>query len=90
MTHSFAAFLANIGPFGPTEIIVILLIVILLFGAKRLPELAKGMGKSIKEFKKATNEIDSEDEKDDKDSEPARSAKNESAKQPAAKADRGA
>lgn len=46
--------------FGPTELILIFLIVILLFGAKRLPELAKGLGKSIREFKKATNENEEE------------------------------
>ena len=41
---------------GGQEMIVILVIILLLFGAKRLPELAKGLGKSIREFKKATNE----------------------------------
>lgn len=49
-----------IGPFGTTELLLILAVVILLFGAKKLPELAKGMGKSIKEFKKASNETDEE------------------------------
>jgi len=43
---------------GTTELVVILVIVIILFGAKRLPELASGMGKAIKNFKKATNEPD--------------------------------
>ena len=37
---------------GPREIIVIVLILVLLFGARRIPELAKGMGQGIKEFKK--------------------------------------
>lgn len=49
-----------IGSFGTTEMLIVLGIVILLFGAKKLPELAKGMGKSIKEFKKASNEEDDE------------------------------
>lgn len=40
------------------EIILIFLVVLLLFGAKRLPELFKSFGKSIKEFKKATSEIE--------------------------------
>lgn len=40
-----------IGGLGPTEIILILFIVILLFGAKRLPDLAKGLGNGIREFK---------------------------------------
>ena len=37
---------------GGTEWVVIILVVLLLFGAKRLPELAKGLGKSIREYKK--------------------------------------
>ena len=45
---------------GITEIIVILFIVLLLFGAKRLPELAKGLGKGIKEFKKAQKDVTDE------------------------------
>ncbi len=40
------------------EIGLILAIFILLFGAKKLPELAKGVGKSIKEFKKATSSVE--------------------------------
>jgi len=43
---------------GGQEMIVILVIILLLFGAKRLPELAKGLGKSIREFKKATSEVE--------------------------------
>ena len=48
------------GSLGPWEIIGILLILLLLFGAKRLPELAKGLGKSLREFKKATKDIQDE------------------------------
>ena len=40
---------------GGGEIILILALVLILFGAKRLPELAKGLGQGIKEFKKATH-----------------------------------
>lgn len=43
---------------GMPEILIIFGIIILLFGAKRLPELARGFGKAIREFKKATNEIE--------------------------------
>lgn len=43
---------------GGSEWFVILLVVLLLFGAKRLPELARGLGKSIREFKKATSEVE--------------------------------
>lgn len=46
------------GPIGTWEILLILLVLLLLFGAKKLPELAKGMGRSIKEFKKATQEVE--------------------------------
>ncbi|MFA6287525.1 MAG: twin-arginine translocase TatA/TatE family subunit [Opitutaceae bacterium] len=42
--------------FGGWEVILLLAVVLLLFGAKKLPELAKGLGKSIKEFKKASGE----------------------------------
>ncbi len=48
---------------GPQELIIVLFIVILLFGAKKLPELAKGLGKGIREFKSASSgEYDDEDE----------------------------
>tara|TARA_B100000902_G_scaffold372770_1_gene400061 strand:- start:148 stop:288 length:141 start_codon:yes stop_codon:yes gene_type:complete len=40
----------------PTELLIILAILLLLFGAKRLPELAKSLGKSSKEFKSALEE----------------------------------
>lgn len=43
--------------FGMGELIVILLIILLLFGASKLPEIARALGKSIKEFKKAGKEI---------------------------------
>jgi sec-independent protein translocase protein TatA len=42
---------------GGGEIILILALVLILFGAKKLPELAKGLGTGIKEFKKATREV---------------------------------
>jgi len=42
---------------GTTEIILILLIVLLLFGSKKIPEVARAMGKGLREFQKATAEI---------------------------------
>ena len=51
---------------GMPELIIILVIVVVLFGAKRLPELASGMGKAIKNFKKATSEPDEIDVSPDK------------------------
>ncbi len=55
---------------GPFEIILILVIVLLLFGGKKIPELMKGMGKGIKNFKEGINSDDDEEEarkKSDKD-----------------------
>ena len=46
-----------LGSLGGSEIILILFIVLLFFGAKKLPELAKGLGKGIKEFKDATKDV---------------------------------
>lgn len=45
---------------GWPEIIGILVVVLILFGAKKLPELAKGLGQGIKEFKKASNDMQNE------------------------------
>jgi sec-independent protein translocase protein TatA len=45
---------------GGGEIILILAVVLILFGAKKLPELAKGLGQGIKEFKKATRDVTDE------------------------------
>ena len=45
---------------GGTELILILVVVLVLFGAKKIPELAKGLGTGIKEFKKATREVTDE------------------------------
>jgi sec-independent protein translocase protein TatA len=45
---------------GPLEIILIFLVVLLIFGAKRIPEIARGIGKGIREFKDATSEISRE------------------------------
>ena len=47
---------------GPGQIIIILLVVLLLFGGKKIPELMKGLGTGIKEFKNASNEEEKEKE----------------------------
>ena len=47
---------------GVNELMIIFLIIIVLFGAKKLPELAGGLGKGIKEFKKATKEAEEDEE----------------------------
>lgn len=46
---------------GWTEILIVLALVLLLFGAKKLPELARSLGKSLKEFKKGVQEPSDED-----------------------------
>ncbi len=51
------------GFIGPQEIVIILIIVLLLFGGRKIPELMKGLGKGMKEFKKATKEDDEETQK---------------------------
>ncbi|MEY2482339.1 MAG: sec-independent protein translocase protein TatA [Verrucomicrobiota bacterium] len=54
---SFMASFMNVG--GP-DLIIILLIILVLFGAKKLPDLARGMGQAIKEFQKAKDEFSDE------------------------------
>jgi sec-independent protein translocase protein TatA len=53
-----------LGMFGPWEIVIIVLVVILIFGGKKIPELMRGLGQGMKEFKNATKE-----EKEDQDTE---------------------
>jgi sec-independent protein translocase protein TatA len=48
--------LALIGPLGLPELIIILFIIILIFGANRLPEIGRGIGKGIKNFKESTRD----------------------------------
>lgn len=49
-----------LGSIGGWEVLLILLLVLVLFGAKKIPELARGMGKGLREFKEATKEIKDE------------------------------
>ncbi len=53
-------FFAFLGPIGGPEMIMIFVVVLLLFGAKKLPELARGVGKSMGEFKRAREEFEHE------------------------------
>ncbi len=48
------------GVIGGWELVLILAVVLIMFGAKKLPELAKGLGQGIKEFKKATTDVQQE------------------------------
>jgi sec-independent protein translocase protein TatA len=63
------------GSIGIQEILLILLIALLLFGAKRLPEIGRGLGKGIREFKKASRDIGDKITEESEDKEPG---KNES------------
>jgi TatA/E family protein of Tat protein translocase len=58
MMPSLTSSLAFIGDVGGGEMILILIVILLLFGGQRMPELAKGLGKSIREFKKATTGVE--------------------------------
>ena len=53
-----------LGGIGAQEILLILLIIILLFGARKIPEIARGLGKSMSEFKKGLREVDEEIKKE--------------------------
>ena len=48
------------GNLGWTEILLIAMVLLLFFGAKKIPDIAQGLGKGIREFKKATREIEDE------------------------------
>lgn len=50
---------------GPTEIIIILLVVLLLFGGRKIPELMRGLGKGMREFKNAQKDDDSDNDQED-------------------------
>lgn len=56
----------GLGSLGGTELIIALVIILLLFGAKRIPELAKGLGSGVREFRKGTREDPEEIGKDKK------------------------
>jgi len=56
-----------LGMIGPPQVILIVVVVLLLFGGRKIPELMKGLGGGIKEFKKASKDDDQKEiEKDDK------------------------
>jgi sec-independent protein translocase protein TatA len=74
MASSIAPFFAGVLGLGAPELVVILVILLVLFGGSKLPSLAKGLGQSVKEFKKAA-----------KDEEPEQKAAPEAKKDEAAK-----
>ncbi len=60
------------GSIGPWQVVLILLVLVLLFGAKKLPQIGKGMGEALRNFKKSVNDVD-----DATDITPIASKKNE-------------
>lgn len=63
------------GTIGLSEVLIIALIILLLFGGKKIPELMKGLGKGVKSFKQGMNEVEEEIKKS-VDEKPANSASN--------------
>ncbi|MGE4299822.1 MAG: twin-arginine translocase TatA/TatE family subunit [Desulfovibrionaceae bacterium] len=61
-----------IGPIGFPELIIILVIVLIIFGANKLPEIGGGFGKAIKNFRKATSEPDEIDVTPKQNNEPSK------------------
>ena len=55
------------GRLGPTELLIMIGILVFIFGAKKIPELARGMGQGIKEFKKGLTEGEKEDSAEEGD-----------------------
>lgn len=77
------------GSLGGTELIIALVIILLLFGAKRIPELARGLGSGVREFRKGTRgEGEVEEEKKDARSEELTAGKAEARAEDEARADR--
>jgi len=55
--------LALFGPIGTTELIIILVIVVLIFGVNKIPQLGKGLGEGIRNFKSSIKEINADSDK---------------------------
>lgn len=58
------------GVIGPWQIVIIALVIILLFGGKKIPELMKGLGQGVKSFKEGMNEVEKEIKDIEKDVDP--------------------
>jgi sec-independent protein translocase protein TatA len=61
----------RIGPLGIWELLIILVVVLLIFGPRRLPEMAKGIGQSVREFRKGIRDMKDDFEAGSKDDQPA-------------------
>lgn len=64
---TFGANMLFLGGIGGWELILIMFVILLLFGARKIPELARGLGKGIREFKDASSEIKREIEKESRE-----------------------
>ncbi len=64
--YIMTAYILPLGIVGPNQLILVVIIVLLLFGGKKIPELMKGLGSGIKEFKKATSDEDETPKKEEK------------------------
>jgi sec-independent protein translocase protein TatA len=64
------------GSIGMPELIIGLVVILLLFGAKRVPELARGLGSGVREFKKGTQEGEVEKQEEEKNEEQLEASKN--------------
>ena len=56
-----------LGMFGPWQIVLVVVVILLLFGGKKIPELMKGLGKGMKEFKDATKNDENPGSEEDKE-----------------------
>lgn len=65
-----------LGMIGTPEIIVIVLVVLLLFGGKKIPELMRGLGKGVREFKNASNGVQDDDSETPSDKKESDNPKN--------------
>ena len=61
--------LALMGPIGTTELIIILVIVVLIFGVNKIPQLGKGLGEGIRNFKSSIKEMSADSDKKQSDQE---------------------
>lgn len=67
----------RVGPLGIWELLIILVVVLLIFGPRRLPEMAKGLGQSVREFRKGIRDMraDFDGSSEEDDAEPKKKAK---------------
>lgn len=69
----------RIGPLGIWEILIILVVILLIFGPRRLPEMAKGIGQSVREFRKGIRDMKDDFESGNSNDQPSKKQANESA-----------